>query len=91
MIRSFRSRAHRALWEHDDAARLSGSTERIKRVLSLLNTVVRPDELNLLGWYFHALGGDRRGSYSVRITANWRITFEWAGEDAIRVDYEDYH
>jgi len=21
----------------------------------------------------------------------WRVTFEWDGEDAVRVDYEDYH
>jgi proteic killer suppression protein len=47
--------------------------------------------MNVPGWHFHELGGDRKGVYSVRVTQNWRITFEWDGEDAIRVDYEDYH
>ena len=37
------------------------------------------------------LSGGRKGTCSVRITANWRITFEWDGEDAVRVDHEDYH
>jgi hypothetical protein len=29
--------------------------------------------------------------WSVRVTANYRITFRWSGEDAIDIDFEDYH
>jgi plasmid maintenance system killer protein len=29
--------------------------------------------------------------YSVTVTRTWRITFEWDGEDAVKIDYEDYH
>jgi len=46
--------------------------------------------MNLPGYRFHALHGRPR-RYSVTVTRTWRITFEWDGEDAIRVDYEDYH
>ncbi|HZT88916.1 MAG TPA: type II toxin-antitoxin system RelE/ParE family toxin [Stellaceae bacterium] len=91
MIRSFRSRALRALWERDDASRLHGSIPRIKRILSRLNAAVRLGEMAVPGWDFHELTGDRKGTYAVKVTENWRITFEWDGEDAIRVDYEDYH
>jgi toxin HigB-1 len=91
MIRSFRSRALKALWERGDDSRLHGSVSRVKRVLSALNVAKTPAEMNQPGWYFHQLGGDEKGVYSVRITGNWRITWEWDGDNAIRVDYRDYH
>lgn len=91
MIRSFRSRSLKALWERDDASRLHGSIDRLKLALRRLNVAIRPEELNIAGYHFHELAGRRRGVYAIRITGNWRLTFEWDGEDAIRVDYEDYH
>lgn len=40
-----------------------------------------------------ALSGDRKGEYSIRINAQWRICFRWlAGEDGPRdVEIVDYH
>jgi proteic killer suppression protein len=29
--------------------------------------------------------------WSVKVNGNWRITFTFDGEDAILVDYQDYH
>ena len=40
---------------------------------------------------FHALTDDMKGRYAVTVSANWRITFAWDGEDAIQVELEDYH
>ena len=60
-------------------------------VLDALDAATRPRDLDLPGFGFHALKGDRRGQYAVTITRNWRITFRWLGEDAIEVDFEDYH
>jgi proteic killer suppression protein len=91
VIRSFKSRALKALWDRDNALMLHGPVGRIKLVLDRLSAATRPEEMNLPGFHFHQLSGDRKGIYSVRITGNWRITFEWEGEDAVRVDYEDYH
>lgn len=41
----------------------------------------------------HLLTGDRAGTYSVRVSANWRITFRYDadGGDFYDVDYDDYH
>jgi len=39
-----------------------------------------------LNFYFHITG-----RWSVWVNGNWRMTFEFEGEDAILVDYEDYH
>jgi proteic killer suppression protein len=91
MIRSFRSRTLKLFFEKGDGSRLHGPLDRIRRVLGNVDAARSPDELDIPGYHFHQLGGNRRGTYSVRITGNWRITFEWEGEDAIRVDYEDYH
>jgi len=41
--------------------------------------------------YFHALKGQEKGRFSVRVTGNFRMTFGWDGEDAIDLDLEDYH
>jgi proteic killer suppression protein len=35
--------------------------------------------------------GKRKGTYSVRINDQWRITFRWSGGDAYDVPIEDYH
>ena len=91
MIRSFRSRALKRLWNDDDPKGIRpDQLSRVSRVLRELDTSVAPDHLNLPGYRFHALHG-RPTRYSVTITRTWRITFEWDGEDAVRVDYEDYH
>ena len=40
---------------------------------------------------FHALKGNRTGTYAMTVTANWRLTFRWNGKDVTDIDYEDYH
>jgi proteic killer suppression protein len=47
--------------------------------------------MNLPGLFLHSLTGDRAGTWSVRVSGNWRVTFVFAGADADEVDYEDYH
>ncbi len=43
------------------------------------------------GWRVHQLAGDRAGTWSVSVSANWRITFEIERGDIINLDLEDYH
>jgi proteic killer suppression protein len=47
--------------------------------------------MNLPGYKFHEQTGTRKGTYSVTVTGNWRITFKFEGEDATDVNLEDYH
>lgn len=60
------------------------------RILQLLDVAVVPEEMNIVGFRFHALNG-KPVRWSVRVSANYRITFGWAGENAEEVDFEDYH
>jgi proteic killer suppression protein len=47
--------------------------------------------MNLPGLGFHSHKGNRKGTYSVIVSGNWRITFQFEGENAVNVDLEDYH
>ena len=91
MIGSFR---HKGLEE----IHLTGRTRRIGadrvrkcvRILQLLEVAGRPEDMNIAGLRFHGLEGNPK-RWSVRVTGNCRITFGWSGEDALDVDFEDYH
>ena len=92
MIASFSSRALRRFWLRGDARRLPAQdVDRIAMILDRLDAAVAPEDMNIPGLHFHALSGDRLGAYAVTVRSNWRITFRWHGEDAVQVDYEDYH
>lgn len=47
--------------------------------------------MNVPGWNLHVLSGDMKGHWSVWVNGNWRLTFAFEEEDAILVDYQDYH
>lgn len=64
---------------------------RIERMLDKLDASSKPEDMNLPGYKFHRLKGDRKGSFAVTVSGNWRITFEFDGEHAVNVDLEDYH
>jgi proteic killer suppression protein len=64
---------------------------RIERLLDRLDAVKEPNDMNLPGYKFHTLKGDRKGVYSVSVSGNWRITFEMSGQDVSNVNLEDYH
>ena len=67
------------------------SVDRIERMLDRLDTATVPEDMDLPGYKFHELKGKRKGVYSVTVTGNWRITFEFDGGDAVDVKLEDYH
>jgi len=65
--------------------------EKIARILDRLDASVSPIDMNLPGYRLHELKGQDSGTWSVTVNANWRITFSFIGQDAILVDYKDYH
>ena len=92
MIRSFKSKALQALWERGRAKGIDPkSLKRIRRILSALHAATKPEDLNLPGFKFHELKGNRKGEYAVTVRANFRVVFEWEEGMAVRVNEEDYH
>lgn len=65
--------------------------DRIERILDRLDAAVRPEDMNLPGYKFHGLKGDRKGTFAVSVSGNWRITFRFEAGDALDVNLEDYH
>jgi len=59
--------------------------------LLALDDASEPSAMNLPGWNLHELKGDLTGHWSIRVNGNWRMTFRFEGEDAVLVDYLDYH
>ena len=47
--------------------------------------------MNAPGWVLHPLKGKLADHWSVRVSGNWRLTFAFEEEDAVLVDYQDYH
>lgn len=92
MIRSFR---HRGLEKYFLSGTKSGiqaeHERRINLILSRLHASTSPKDMDLPGLRLHELTGKRKGTWSVNVSGNWRITFEFDEQDAISVNYEDYH
>ena len=65
--------------------------ERLRLILGRLNVSTSARDINLPGLDLHELRGSRKGTWAVKASGNWRVTFTCAGKDVDRVDYEDYH
>jgi len=64
---------------------------KLERILDRLNAASDLKDMNYPGSNLHALTGDRKGQYSVRVSGNWRVIFEFVNGDAYVVDFDDYH
>ena len=64
---------------------------RLEDQLTALNVATKPEQMNFPGWKLHALKGGLAGHWAVSVNGNWRLTFAFEDEDAILVDYQDYH
>lgn len=92
MIRSFRHRGLERFFTHSDTRGIPAAfAGRLTRLLDRLDAAISPHDMNLPGFRFHALKGERKGQYAVSVSGNWRLTFRFDGEHAADVDLEDYH
>ncbi len=92
MIRSFKHRGLKRLYEQDDRSGIRPDlVDTVQEILTVLDDAVTPQELNLPGYRLHPLKGDRKGFLSVTVRANWRIVFRFEGADAFDVELIDYH
>ncbi len=65
--------------------------KRIRLILAQLNQAKTIEDLRIPTLRLHELKGSWRGTWSLTVQANWRITFRFVGGNVEVVNYEDYH
>jgi proteic killer suppression protein len=93
VIRSFRDKATRLVFERQPSRRLPSDLQRLAlRRLLILDAAEELGDLRVPpGNRLEKLSGDRAGQYSIRINDRWRICFRWREGDAHDVEITDYH
>ena len=92
MIKSFKHKGLRKFFESGNRKGIIAEhTSKLARILDRLDASLQPSDMNLPGYKLHQLLGKNKGTWSVRVSGNWRVTFQFEDEDAIMVDYRDYH
>ena len=92
MLRSFRHAGLEKFFRTGSKAGIQPAHARKLAIqLATLNLVRIPEDMDVPGWDLHPLRGNLANHWSVKVNANWRMTFAFDGEDAILVDYRDYH
>ncbi len=92
MIRSFRHRGLKRLFERDEKGQVGADMlNKVENILAVLDRASDPEKMNLPGFRLHPLKGEFRGFRAVTVRANWRIIWRFQGADAVDVDLIDYH
>ena len=98
MIKSFRHKGLEKFFKTGSTAGIQTAHARKLTIqLDTLDDAKSVADMNLPGWGLHPLTGknpkkqDVENHYAVSVNGNWRLTFKFEGEDAILVDYQDYH
>ncbi len=94
-IRNFAHKGLKKLYTDDSAKGVPPDTvDKLRKVLAYLDNMEDPEELRALAaWKVHTLTGDRKGTWSLRVTRNRRLTFriDAAEREICDVNLEDYH
>ena len=92
MIRSFRHKGLKRLYEQDDARGVAAEhVIKLRNILARLDAAGSGEDMNLPGFNLHPLKGQLRGFMAVTVRANWRVIFRFVEGHAFDVDYLDYH
>jgi toxin HigB-1 len=95
IIRSFTHKGLKKVYSEDSAKGVPPDTvDKLRKMLAFLDDMQDAEELRALtAWRLHTLTGDRKGTWSLSVTRNRRLTFriDAAAREICDVDLEDYH
>jgi len=92
MIKSFRHKGLERLFTKGNASGVQATyAPRISLILDAIDAAELIGDLDVPGFHLHRLKGDKRNLWSIRVSGNWRITFEFEDGDAYILNLEDYH
>ena len=94
-IRNFVHKGLKKLYAEDDLRGVPPqAVDKLQKMLAFLDDMADPEELRALpSWKVHILTGDRKGTWSLSVTANRRLTFriDTVEREICDVNLEDYH
>ena len=92
-VRSIAHKGLRRLYEDNSSKGLSADTvDKLRKMLTFLDAMENPEELRALPlWKAHVLTGVRKGTWSLHVTRNRRLTFRIEDDEIIDLNVEDYH
>jgi len=92
VIKSFRHKGLEAFFKNGSKAGIRPThAKRLQLQLARLDAAKFPEDMGLPAWRLHPLTGTLKNHWAVRVDKNWRMTFTFEHEDAVLVDYHDYH
>ena len=92
MIQSFRHKGIEQFFRTGSKAGIQPEhAAKLNKQLFALNRAKSAAYMNASGWKLHALKGNLTGHWAIWVSGNWRLTFTFEDENAILVDYQDYH
>ena len=92
-VRSIAHKGLRRLYEDNSSKGLSADTvDKLRKMLAFLDAMQDPEQLRALPtWKAHMLTGDRKGTWSLHVTRNRRLTFRIDDDEIVEINLEDYH
>ncbi len=92
MIKSFRHKGLKNFYyTGSKKGIIPDHANKLGMILDRLNAASDIKDMRYPGSNLHQLTGDKKGQYSVKVSGNWRVIFEFVDGDAYVVDYNDYH
>jgi proteic killer suppression protein len=92
LIKTFKHKGLKNLFEDDDRRGVQPKhAEKLLDILDRLDAAIDVEDMRYPGSKLHQLKGNRKNEWSIAVSGNWRVTFEFENGDAYVIDYEDYH
>ena len=94
-IRNFVHKGLKRLYVEESGRGVPPDTvDKLRKMFAYMDDMQDSEELRaLLAWKVHTLTGDRKGTWSLSVTRNRRLTFriDYAEGEICDVNLEDYH
>lgn len=92
MIKTFKHKGLKVFFETGKTSGIQPKhAKKLRMQLAAIHTATEVEDINIPGFSLHPLKGERSNIWSISVSGNWRVTFEFKEGNAYILNYEDYH
>ncbi len=92
MISSFKHKGIENFYKKGNTKGIQGDhINKLRMQLAALDSAQKIEDMDIPGYRLHPLKGNRKGFWSITVSSNWRLTFEFFEGNVYILNYEDYH